>query len=193
MKESLLWVDIETTGLFPDKGYPLEIAFRLTDRNLNDLASYESVVLWQGAEKKKVMDSFAPAARDMHEKNGLLQLIEQEQGKTIERIESEAILHLLVADKDDDYWRPCKIAGSKPGFDRDWLHYWFPHLARLPHYRDFDMNTVRSLFRVPKPPEHQQGHRAMEDLLIDLNLMRKVKEILDQTKLYEVFEMIYEK
>lgn len=188
MKETLLWIDIETTGLFPDKGYPLEIAYVLTDRKLETITSGESVVRWEEEQMDMVLNSFAPVAREMHEKNGLLTLVKAGEGMSIADIELRFAPDLLTADARDDYWRPCKLAGSKPLFDRGWLKQWFPTLSRLPHYRDFDINTVRSLLHVMKAEGHQQGHRAMEDLMGDLGLLRRVVEILNTHDVYSLFE-----
>lgn len=193
MKETLLWIDIETTGLFPDKGYPLEIAYVLTDRKLETLVSGESVVRWEEEQLDMVLNSLAPVAREMHEKNGLLALVKgREVGMSIADIELRFVPDLLTADKRDDYWRPCKLAGSKPLFDRGWLGQWFPALSRLPHYRDFDLNTVRSLLHIPKAKDHQQGHRAMEDLMGDLSLLRRVVAIFNLHDVYALFEGVEE-
>ena len=43
-KAKLLWVDLEMTGLEPDKDKILEVAAIATDMQLNEIATYEAVV-----------------------------------------------------------------------------------------------------------------------------------------------------
>ena len=43
-KAKLLWIDLEMTGLEPEKDRILEVAAIATDMDLNEIATYEAVV-----------------------------------------------------------------------------------------------------------------------------------------------------
>ncbi len=172
MREKLLWVDLETTGLFPEKGYPLEIAVALTNEDLEMVAFQSFVVNW-ATSQEEVMASMPPRVRDMHQENGLLKAVFSGEGKTVEKIDQFLALDVGGWDETTDRWEPCRLAGSKPSFDRKWIEQWFPHFARLPHYRDFDVGTLRAMFRL-KRPTADPTHRAADDIQRDFSELKRI-------------------
>ena len=67
----LFWLDFEVTGLDvrPGRGELLEYAVVLTDLELNEIESIEGVI---PQEMPWIEDILEDKAREMHEKNGLL-------------------------------------------------------------------------------------------------------------------------
>ena len=68
----LAWMDLEMTGLEPDRHVIVEIATLLTDDELNLVAEGPELVIHQPAEAMDQMDDFV---RNMHTKSGLLDQI----------------------------------------------------------------------------------------------------------------------
>ena len=55
----------------------------------------------------------------------------------------------------------------------------FPKLANKFHYRSFDVNTLYAFFNVPKDKNRVDTHRALDDIMRDLNACRELaKEYL---------------
>lgn len=193
MKERLLWIDIETTGLDPKRNRPLEIAFALTDPKLKIIESDSHLIQWSAEARDEIKRTTSDYIREMHEKSGLWKDAVTGNAGCVPIMDVEGCLvrMIMTAEKDADCWFPCKLAGSKPSFDREWLVSWFPHLARIPHYRDFDMNTVRSLLRLPKGWGRTEGeerpHRAHDDLMEDIGGLRAVMKILDENDVCGLF------
>jgi oligoribonuclease len=66
-----VWIDLETTGLNPEKDDILEIAVILTDRNLKTISKYHTLVA--GAD----LDKLDPVVKAMHIKSGLAEDLER--------------------------------------------------------------------------------------------------------------------
>ncbi len=172
MREKLLWVDLETTGLFPEKGYPLEIAVALTNEDL-EMVSFQTFVVNWAKTQEEVTASMPPRVRDMHRENGLMKEVFSGEHKSVEEIDQLLALDVVGWDRTVDRWEPCRLAGSKPSFDRKWIERWFPHFARLPHYRDFDVGTLRAMFRLKRPPA-DPTHRAADDIQRDFSQLKRI-------------------
>ena len=80
----LAWMDLEMTGLDPDRHVIVEIATLITDDNLELIAEGPDLVIHQPPEAMALMDDYV---REMHTRNGLLALIE---GSTISAAEAAA-------------------------------------------------------------------------------------------------------
>ena len=85
-KAKLLWVDLEMTGLEPDKDKILEVAAIATDMQLNEIATYEAVV--------KVDDKLIKSRMvgDFWEKNSKTRdalILQNETGKPAKEVEKE--------------------------------------------------------------------------------------------------------
>ena len=65
---NIAWLDLEMTGLDPERDVILEAALVVTDRELRVLEEYTTAV-WQPEERLAAM---TPFVRDMHEKTGLV-------------------------------------------------------------------------------------------------------------------------
>lgn len=64
----LIWLDLETTGLDPKKERILEVGVRITNEQLNVLASFSEVL----SCPREVLLDMDPFVWGMHTKNGLL-------------------------------------------------------------------------------------------------------------------------
>lgn len=195
--QPLLWIDCETTGLDPEGNALLEVAAVITDERPEVFPRVFQGVLVRDNVDDLCWNKFA---REMHEKNGLideLQLpamveeretfmpgsltpIKLDYGRYGSVNELEEALedwcystiqalchyrHLAIPT------RGLPLAGSNPGFDRDWLEEWMPGFSKLIHYRSFDMNTLYYFFGTKKEKD-ARPHRALDDLFADIDKLQ---------------------
>ena len=87
-KAKLLWLDLEMTGLDPQKDKILEVAAIATDMNFNAIATYEAVVkVDENLMKERMVGEFwekNQASRDAL-------MAQNEQGKSVKIVEKELL------------------------------------------------------------------------------------------------------
>ena len=159
---TLLWLDIETTGLNPSRHALLEVAMRATRADLEPYAEYHAILAYNG-----VTDDFI---RGMHGPNGLLDECAGPDALPF----SQAIRSMrdFVDGLPDDEIVP---AGSSVRFDRDWRI-----LSRCSH-RSFDISSMliaNRLWDGPDAPEKTTDHRAEHCLDDELNIARWLRDVI---------------
>jgi oligoribonuclease len=158
----LCWIDVETTGLDPNKHSLLEVVIATAD--LHDPFNVEFVhesVLWVHPD---VVKTFDPFIIDMHTKNGLWkECTDEAKGKDAWEIE-EALLKLFPAEANKDD-KPV-LAGSSVHFDASFLKVWMPKLAARFSHRYYDVSALK-LFCESQGMERfrkAEAHRAKADI-----------------------------
>ena len=73
-KTNLIWIDLEMTGLVPEKDIIIEIATVVTDADLNVLAEGPSLAIHQD---NKYLDSMDQWNTRQHTKSGLVQRVKE--------------------------------------------------------------------------------------------------------------------
>src|ERR1700694_4700190 len=131
----LLWVDLEMTGLDPQKDPILEVACEVTDFSFTTLASYEARVK---QNKKTVLDRMQaniwwrdyPANRD--------EFIQKlDDGQPLEHIEQE-LVSLVDGQFGDEL---AVLAGNSIHNDRLFIKQWLPNFDLKLHYRMLDVSA----------------------------------------------------
>jgi oligoribonuclease len=170
----LIWIDLEMTGLDPERERIIEIATVVTDANLNVLAEGPSLVVHQ---QDTLLDAMDEWNRNQHGGSGLTQLVRNSQ--ISEAQASAATIDFLRQ------WVPAgasPMCGNSIGQDRRFLVRYMPELAAFFHYRNLDVSTLKELVRRWKP-ELENGfvkkgsHLAMDDVydsIAELAYYRKV-------------------
>lgn len=163
-KATLLWVDLEMTGLDPVEDRILEVAAIVTDWDFNEIATYE-------AAKKVGPNLFAnriKAAPDFWEKFPDVRdaLIAQnnsdaaKNGRTVENELLEFVNEHFAADE------RIILAGNSIHQDRKFIENEWGRLNERLHYRMLDVSAWKVVFdgkynkRFAKPEEH----RAIDDI-----------------------------
>ena len=155
-----VWIDLEMTGLDPDRCAIVEIGLILTGFDLKPVAQMERVV-WQPDE---VLDRMEPFVREMHTKSGLLTRIRASQ-TSLRAAEKEALF--LVSDH--CVFGEAVLAGNSIHQDRRFLQRYMPQLEGFLHYRQVDVSSLKVLASAWFPGEVQfekanKTHTALDDI-----------------------------
>lgn len=161
--DRIVWVDLEMTGLDPDRHVIVEVAALVTDAQLNILDGGIDLVVHATENELAEMDDFVT---EMHGSSGLT---EQVKSSTVSIEEAEeAVLGLL--EKHCGEHRP-PLAGNSIATDRTFIRAQMPRLDAALHYRMIDVSTVKELTRrwFPKAyynqPQKGMAHRALADIV----------------------------
>jgi oligoribonuclease len=159
-KASLLWIDLEMTGLDPVKDRIIEVGVIATDWDFHEIARYEAVVKTGSSMMKRRM------VGEFWEKNAATRdaLLEQNltKGKGGRTVENELLKFL---DDNFDLTQPIYMAGNSIHQDQKFIEREWPRLNARLHYRQLDVTAWKIIFenrgvRFAKPEEH----RAMSDI-----------------------------
>lgn len=159
--DNLVWIDMEMTGLDPDREKVLEIATIITDGQLNLLAEGPVIAIHQSDEVLNAMDDWCTKT---HGESGLTERCRQSHIN--EQQASEQTLTFL------NDWVPkgaSPLCGNSIGQDRRFMVRHMPQLEAWFHYRNVDVSTIKELVRRWKPELlnqfHKKGtHQALDDI-----------------------------
>ena len=171
----LVWLDLEMTGLEPDRHVIVEIATLVTDDDLAILAEGPDLVIGQPPEAMAAMDD---VVRRMHTASGLLPLI-QSSAVTLEEA-GAATLEFVRQHVPEA--RTVPLCGNSIGTDRRFLARFLPELEEYLHYRSVDGSTVKELARRWYPevlkgrPDKDGRHRALDDIRESVEELRYYRE-----------------
>ena len=164
----LAWMDLEMTGLDPDRHVIVEIATLLTNDDLEIIAEGPDLVIHQPEEAMAEMDDFV---RKMHTKSGLLPEIEASTVTLEDAIaETMAFLNEHIPQA-----RTVPLCGNSIGTDRRFLAKYANEIEEFLHYRSVDVSTIKELSRrwypdvLANAPEKSLGHRALDDIRESIN------------------------
>jgi len=159
----LAWMDLEMTGLDPERHVIVEIATLITDDDLQIVAEGPDLVVATSAEQLAEMDAFVT---QMHEHSGLLLAIAT---STCTLAEAGAqTLAFLTEHLGEAGVVP--LCGNSIGTDRRFLARHLPELEAFFHYRSVDVSSIKELCRRWYPdvlagaPGKDSSHRALEDI-----------------------------
>lgn len=160
-ENNLIWIDLEMTGLDPERDRIIEIATLVTDANLNILAEGPTIAVHQSDAQLALMDEWNVRT---HTGSGL---VDRVKASTVSEHDAElATIEFLKQ------WVPAgksPICGNSIGQDRRFLFKYMPQLEAYFHYRYLDVSTLKELARRWKPEildgfKKQGTHQAMDDI-----------------------------
>ena len=147
-KQQLVWLDLEMTGLYPEKDYILETALILTNKNLNITQRGPHTVIHHPLATLTAMDSWN---RKHHRKSGLWEAV---LASTTTLNESKKLNVAFLQ-------KHCRgsnllLAGNSIWQDRRFIIKYMPSLNSLLHYRMVDVSSIKQLITmlVPRPTLH---------------------------------------
>lgn len=175
----IYWLDVETTGLSPERDALLELAYAEADLGRPfDLSPVQSAVLrYPSQVDGKGAPPLTPLILAMHTKNGLL----AECARSLLGV-ADLEEHLLsvvpeVADREE---MPT-LAGSSVHFDHGFLRAKMPRLAARFSHRYYDVSAVKLFCRslgMPKLPR-AEAHRAAADIVESMSHAKVCAEWLE--------------
>jgi len=158
---NLIWIDLEMTGLFPDRDRIIEIAVVITDGQLNVLAESPVLVVHQSDEVLNGMDKWNTST---HAKTGLTEKV---RASMLDEAEAEsqmiAFIQPFVAAK------KSPMCGNSICQDRRFMANYMPKLEDYFHYRNLDVSTLKELSKRWKPQIYDgfkkaNKHEALADI-----------------------------
>lgn len=157
-KATLLWMDLEMTGLDPTLDKICEVAAIATDMELNEIATFEAVV--------KVDDDLMKSRMvgDFWEKHSTSRDALQAQntnGRSIKAVEAD-----LLSFIEKHFGETIYLAGNSIHQDRKFIENEMPTLNSKLHYRMLDVSAWKIYFEnaLGKKFTKPENHRALDDI-----------------------------
>ncbi len=165
----LVWMDLEMTGLDPDRDTILEIATLITDNQLNLVAEGPVLAIHHPPAVLGGMDAWN------HEHHGASGLIQRVAASTLTMATAEAEVLQFVTRYCPA--RTSPLCGNSICQDRRFLARSMPVLEAYLHYRNLDVSTVKELVRRwypdgPQPPDKRHAHLALDDIRESIDELR---------------------
>lgn len=174
MKDLLVWVDCEMTGLDLADDALIEVAALVTDADLNVLGDGVDVIIKPAAAAVDQMGDFV---RNMHQSSGLLTQLEA--GVSMDEAEQRVLDYVREFVQEA---RRAPLAGNTIGTDRAFLARDMPQLESFVHYRNVDVSSVKELVRRWYPrvyyssPAKSGNHRALADIQESIEELRYYRD-----------------
>lgn len=170
--DNLVWMDLEMTGLDPEKERILEIACIITDASLNVIAESEVIYVKQSEELFAAMDEWNTTH---HTATGLIDQVRQ---KGISEQEAEDKVLDFVSQHTREGKSP--LCGNSIGQDRRFLVPYMPRVESWLNYRNIDVSSIKELAIRWRPDlagkvNKKEVHRALDD----------IKESIEELKFYQ--------
>ncbi|WP_120994190.1 oligoribonuclease [Stutzerimonas urumqiensis] len=171
--QNLIWIDLEMTGLDPDRDVIIEMATVVTDSQLNVLAEGPVIAVHQSDEVLAGMDEWNTR---QHGGSGLTQRV-RESRIGVEQAEAMTLAFL-------EQWVPERsspICGNSICQDRRFLYRYMPRLEAYFHYRNLDVSTLKEL-AARWAPQVRDGfkkratHLALDDIRESIAELRHYRE-----------------
>ena len=157
--DNLVWIDLEMTGLDPDRDRIIEIATIVTDKDLNPLAEGPVLAIHQ---PDSVLDAMDEWNRKQHGGSGLLERV---RGSTVHEAEAEAATLAFLATYVPE--RTSPICGNSICQDRRFRARRMPRLEAFCHYRNLDVSTLKELARRWAPGVYEGVQKSGKHLALD--------------------------
>jgi oligoribonuclease len=167
--DRLVWLDLEMTGLDPDKDRIIEIAMVITNANLEVIAQSAEIAIYQSPQ---VLDGMDAWNKSTHARTGLIDRVSR---STISDAQAEAMMldflnaHLAA--------KESPMCGNSICQDRRFLARYMPTLEAFFHYRDLDVSTIKELARrwypdIAKSFKKRSQHSALADIQESIDELR---------------------
>ncbi|MFT5688203.1 MAG: oligoribonuclease [Planctomycetota bacterium] len=170
----LVWIDMEMSGLDPDRERILEFAVLLTDDELAITAEGPELVIHQSDVVLGAMDEWNTSH---HGGSGLTERVRL---STLN--EGEAEEQILAFLRQHCEAGTGRLAGNSVWQDRRFLERYMPKLVEFLHYRLVDVSTLKELAARWSPdvvagaPRKGAAHRAMADIRESIEELRYYRE-----------------
>ena len=173
--QNLVWIDLEMTGLYPDKDRIIEIAVVVTDAQLGNRIEGPVFAVHQSEATLDAMDAWN---KGTHGKSGLT-----------DRVKASLIDEAMAEAQIIEFLKGFVPKGSSPMCgnsicqDRRFLANYMPKLEAFFHYRNLDVSTLKELAKRWKPEilagfKKAQAHTALADIRESIDELAYYREHL---------------
>lgn len=167
-KHNLIWIDLEMTGLDPEKDRIIEIATIITDANLNILAEGPVFAVHQ---EKALLDGMDEWNTRQHNKSGLVERVLASDSSESDAEKATVDFISQFVDKGKS-----PMCGNSIHQDRRFITNYMPQLLDCFHYRNLDVSTLKELAKRWYPKllggiEKESKHLALDDVKDSINEM----------------------
>lgn len=179
---TLLWLDLETTGLDPNNDHIVEIAWQLTTTALDELSPLRTHVIQPNGMTFGKLE-LAPFVKNMHIESGLYEdLLHPSRTLRLNVAEHMVLLNISEHTLPED---DVQLAGASVHFDKAFLASWMPHVNERLHHRVYDTSTLKTFFEdlgIQHGIENEGQHRAANDVREVLAVARRYREYVETLK-----------
>lgn len=171
--ENLIWIDLEMTGLRPERDRIIEIATVVTDKELRVLAEGPVLAIHQPDATLDAMDEWNTC---QHGQSGLLERV---KSSNIDEAEAERQTLDFLAEYVPVHTSP--MCGNSICQDRRFLYRYMPRLEAYFHYRHIDVSTLKELATRWAPSvadgfQKEGAHLALSDIHDSIKELRHYRE-----------------
>ena len=176
----LVWMDLEMTGLEPERDVIIEIATVITDADLNLIATGPEIAIQRDASLFETMDSWN---REHHTKSGLWKKVTSSQ-----ITESDAENLTLEFIKQHVKEKDSPLCGNSIWQDRRFIARYMRQIDAYLHYRLLDVSTVKIMGKMWYPKElatiteKKSQHRALDDILESIEELKRYRQLILKPK-----------
>ena len=167
-----MWVDLEMTGLDPEKMVILEIASIATDADLNIIAEGPNIVINYPEDILKNMEEWS---RIHHEASGLLDRVKKSE-YDCSRAEKETLKFVAAHCSNGE----SPLCGNTIWQDRRFMAKHMPELESFFHYRLVDVSSIKELvlrwYPDLPPYEKKKSHLALDDIRESIRELRYYRD-----------------
>ena len=172
-RDNLIWIDLEMTGLNPDKEKIIEIATLVTDSDLNILAEGPNLII---SQPKEILDAMDEWNTNQH---GLSGLTEEVSNSNI----TEQVAEIETLNFVSKYVREntSPMCGNTVSHDRLFLSKYMPRLESYFNYRHIDVSSFKEVavrwMNEAQVYEKKGSHRALGDIKESVEELRFYKKL----------------
>jgi len=166
---ALVWMDLEMTGLDPEKDRIIEMATIITDGDLRVIAEGPVIVIHQ---EQALLDGMDEWNTRTHTKTGLVTKV-----KTSRVTERQAEIETLDFIQRHTYKNRAPLCGNSICQDRRFLYKYMPELSDWLLYRNVDVSSFKEMARHWSPSilsgfEKRASHQALDDIKESIEELR---------------------
>lgn len=172
-EQRLIWIDMEMTGLDPEKERIIELAAVITEPDLTLVAEGPVLVVHQPDDVLNAMDKWNQST---HGKSGL---IDKVRASTLNETDAQEQMLAFLSQHVPAGKSP--MCGNTIGQDRRFMVKYMPALEAFFHYRNLDVSTLKELALRWKPQVYRSfvkhaRHEALADVYESISELKHYRE-----------------